>query len=40
MLQIAVSHGVKVFWMGPSHLVTIAESDRGAVGQSGVGVFE
>lgn len=38
-LQIAVSHGVKVFWMCPSHLVTIAETDRGAVGQSGVGVL-
>lgn len=39
ILQIAVSHGVKVFWMGPSHLVTIAETDRGAMGQSGVGVL-
>lgn len=39
ILQIAVSHGVKVFWMCPSHLVTIAETDRGAVGQSGVGVL-
>lgn len=31
--------GVKVFWMCPCHLVTIAETDRGAVGQSGVGVL-
>lgn len=35
----AVCHGAKEFWMDPSHLVTIAETDRGAVGQSGVGVF-
>lgn len=30
---------VEVFWMCPSHLVTIAETDRGVVGQSGVGVL-
>lgn len=29
----------KLFWMGPSHLVTTAETDRGVVGQSGVGVL-
>lgn len=40
ILQIAVCHGVKVFWMCPNHFVSIAETDRGAVGQSGVGVFE
>lgn len=35
----AVCHGAKEFWMDPSHLVTLAETDRGAVGQSGVGVL-
>lgn len=36
---LAVCQGAKLFWIGPSHLVTIAETDRGAVGQSGVGVL-
>lgn len=39
ILQIAFCHGVKVFWMCSCHLVTIAETDRGAVGQSRVGVL-
>lgn len=36
---VAVCQGAKLFWIGPSHLVTTAENDRGVVGQSGVGVL-
>lgn len=37
--SVAVCQGAKLFWIGPSHLVTPAETDRGVVGQSGVGVL-
>lgn len=37
--SVAVCRGAKLFWMGPSHLVTTAETDRGVVGQSGVDVL-
>lgn len=39
IMEFSVNHSVKVFWMCPSHLATIAETDRGAVGQSRVGVL-
>lgn len=36
---LSVCQGAKLFWMAPSHSVTTAKTDRGVVGQSGVGVL-
>lgn len=37
---IAIHQNGNIFWMCLSHLVTIGGTDRGAVGQSGIGVLE